>query len=52
MGFIVGYLYSNYMCEYKKLYIVGGEFIFFMILVMVVEFRFKREVLKKDNLVI
>lgn len=52
LGFTVGYLYSNHMCEYKKLYIAGGELIFSMILVMAVEFRLKRDVPKKDNLVI
>lgn len=52
LGFTVGYLYSNHMCEYKKLYIAGGELIFSMILVMAVEFRLKREAPKKDNLVI
>lgn len=52
LGFTVGYLYSNHMCEYKKLYIAGGELIFSMILVMAVEFRLKREAPNKDNLVI
>lgn len=52
LGFTVGYLYSNHMCEYKKLYIAGGELIFSMILVMAVEFRLKRDAPKKDNLVI
>lgn len=52
LGFTVGYLYSNHMCEYRKLYIAGGELILSMILVMVVEFRLKRNASKKDNLVI
>lgn len=52
LGFTVGYLYSNHMCENKKLYIAGGELIFSMILVMAVEFRLKRDAPKKDNLVI
>lgn len=52
LGFTVGYLYSNHMCEYKKLYIAGGELILSMILVMAVEFRLKKNAPKNDNLVI
>mgnify|MGYP003692096695 CR=1 FL=1 len=52
LGFTVGYLYSNHLCEYLKLYIAGGQLVLSMILVFVVEFRLKRNAPKNGNLVI
>jgi hypothetical protein len=52
LGFTIGYLYSNHLCEYIKLYIAGGQLIFSMILVLIVEFRLKRNAPHNKNVVI
>ncbi|XP_062569224.1 protein unc-93 homolog A-like [Saccostrea cucullata] len=52
LGFTIGYLYSNHLCEYLKLYIAGGELVLSMILVFIVEFRLRRNSPKTVNLVI
>ncbi|XP_061188403.1 protein unc-93 homolog A-like [Saccostrea echinata] len=52
LGFTIGYLYSNHLCEYLKLYIAGGELVLSMILVFIVEIRLRRNSPKTTNLVI
>ena len=42
LGFTVGYLYSNHLCEYIKLYIVAAELVVSVTLVAVVEIRLRR----------
>ncbi|KAK3084007.1 hypothetical protein FSP39_006661 [Pinctada imbricata] len=41
LGFTVGYLYSNHLCESIKMYIVAGELIVSMLLVAIVEIRLR-----------
>ncbi|KAJ8312090.1 hypothetical protein KUTeg_009463 [Tegillarca granosa] len=42
LGFTVGYLYSNFLCESIKLYIVAGVLLLSMLLVGIVEIRIRR----------
>ena len=47
MGFMVVYLYSSYICQTTRLYIVAGWLTFSIILVMIVEVRIRLKVPEK-----
>jgi hypothetical protein len=42
LGLAIAYMYNIYLCEYMKLYILGGTAILSMILLCVIEIRVRR----------
>jgi len=49
-GFLVVYLYSNYVCQDIKLYVVGAWLALSVVLVLTVEYRIRRPDLKYHSM--